>query len=146
MILKKKYYTQKDEGLMVLHLDMGELYERFEEVFDEHPQLHNEEITLPFRYVVCDNCGGTGKIVNPNIDGHGITYEEFEEDPDFERDYFNGVYDICCNVCNGSRVLPEIIESNLSDVQKLIFEAIIEADKFDYRYERQCRYERQFGY
>ena len=57
-------------------------------------------------YEVCDLCDGKGSHVNPSIDAHGISPEEFYEDPDFEESYFAGYYDIPCNQCGGKRVVP----------------------------------------
>jgi hypothetical protein len=43
--------------------------------------------------------------VNPSIDSHGLSREDFDQDPDFEEDYFSGVYDVPCYVCSGARVV-----------------------------------------
>jgi hypothetical protein len=39
--------------------------------------------------------------VNPAIDCHGISAEEFAEDPDFAESYAAGEYDQTCNKCQG---------------------------------------------
>lgn len=58
-------------------------------------------------YAVCPRCEGKGSIVNPNVDGHGITASEMDElGPDFFEDYMGGVYDIRCPECEGNRVVP----------------------------------------
>ena len=54
------------------------------------------------RWEICCRCSGEGKHVNPSIDGHGISPEEFREDPDFEEAYFSGLYDVTCYECHGS--------------------------------------------
>ena len=64
------------------------------------------EVSLPGKYEVCSRCRGRGKIVNPAVEPHGISPEEFAEDPDFEEAYFSGVYDIPCPECGGKRVVP----------------------------------------
>jgi hypothetical protein len=56
-------------------------------------------------WIVCPVCGGEGKTVNPDIDAHGLTAEDFREDPDFREDYFSGMYDITCRGCDGKRVV-----------------------------------------
>jgi hypothetical protein len=62
-----------------------------------------------FIWRVCGTCGGKGRHVNPSIDAdHGITAEEFADDPDFAEDYFGGVYDVTCHECGGKRVVPEL--------------------------------------
>lgn len=62
-------------------------------------------IEVPSSFEVCDRCNGTGTHVNPAVDGHGISQEEFDEDPDFEEAYFSGVYDVRCYECDGLRVV-----------------------------------------
>lgn len=56
------------------------------------------------KFIVCPRCRGEGTIVNPEIDGNGLTSSDFDEDPDFRENYFSGVYDISCPCCNGQRV------------------------------------------
>lgn len=63
------------------------------------------EVVFPAHYEVCDRCRGEGRHVNPSVDGHGISAEEFAEDPDFEEAYFSGVYDVTCEACKGNRVV-----------------------------------------
>jgi hypothetical protein len=63
---------------------------------------------LDTKYEVCDCCRGSGSVVNPAIDAGGISREQFEEDPQFEADYFDGKYDITCPECEGKRVVPEV--------------------------------------
>jgi len=58
------------------------------------------------KMVVCPDCDGHGKYVNPAIDGGGIGAEDFANDPDFERDYFEGCYDVVCERCHGANVVP----------------------------------------
>jgi hypothetical protein len=59
------------------------------------------EVELPAKWDVCSRCDGEGKHVNPSIDSHGISREEFDEDPDFEEAYFRGDYDVRCEECKG---------------------------------------------
>ena len=60
-----------------------------------------EEIELPTRWAVCPTGDGEGKHVNPSIDSHGLSREDFDEDPDFEESYFAGHYDVPCYECGG---------------------------------------------
>lgn len=64
-----------------------------------------DEIELPAKYEVCPTCRGKGTHVNPAIDGHGLTREDFDEDPDFEEAYFRGDYNVPCEECKGTRVV-----------------------------------------
>ena len=58
------------------------------------------------RFEVCPVCDGRGKHVNPSIDAHGLSREDFDEDPDFAESYFRGDYDTRCNLCGGEKVVP----------------------------------------
>ena len=55
---------------------------------------------------VCTTCDGRGAYVNPNIDRHGLSREDFEADPDFEEGYRNHDYDVRCDHCQGGNVIP----------------------------------------
>ena len=59
------------------------------------------------KWIVCGRCDGEGKHVNPAIDGQGgLTAEDFDQmGPEFEDDYFSGVYDVICTECKGQRVV-----------------------------------------
>ena len=92
--------------------------------------LDDRDFELPFRWEVCGTCRGKGRHVNPAIDAdHGITPEEFAEDPDFAEDYFSGVYDVPCSECGGRRVVPELRDPcpELDDYRR-----------GEYEYRRQC--------
>lgn len=88
-------------------------------------EIHHE---LPTKFVACSRCEGKGSHVNPAIDGHGISPEEFAEDPDFEEAYFSGRYDVRCENCDGNRVFPEVDESSLTKKQRRIWELIQKQD------------------
>lgn len=72
---------------------------------DEGDEIVHE---FPARFAVCGRCHGEGTHVNPNIDGNGLTREDFAEDPDFEEAYFAGRYDVTCEECKGERVVLEL--------------------------------------
>lgn len=98
----------------------------------------DEETEVSFVWEVCGTCDGKGSHVNPGVDAHGLSQEDFDEDPDFKEDYFNGAYDVECSECHGRRVTPEPVD-----------EKVIEAvnrkrqDEADYRAE--CEAERRMG-
>lgn len=74
-----------------------------------------ELVSVPSKYEVCWSCEGKGSMVNPAIDGNGISPEEFHDDPGFAEEYFSGVYDIVCPKCKGQRVIEEVDVENLPD-------------------------------
>jgi len=65
-------------------------------------EIGGENHEVSFEYHICSNCRGHGQHVNPAVDGHGISMNEFYEDPDFYDGYMAGHYDIRCEECNGS--------------------------------------------
>jgi hypothetical protein len=70
-------------------------------------------VPLPHVREVCPRCEGEGKHVNPNIDGHGLMASDFD-DPDFERSYFTGAYDVRCEQCEGEKVVWTLDWDSLS--------------------------------
>ncbi len=90
------------------------------------------------KYVVCPCCDGAGKYVNPSIDSHGITSEEFAEDPEFAESYFSGNYDVRCETCNGLRVVmvPESEDG---------LKAYEDACRWESDYHAECAAERRMG-
>jgi hypothetical protein len=66
------------------------------------------DVDIVCDYIACPRCGGEGKHVNPSVDGHGLSREDFDEDPDFAENYFAGVYDVTCERCRGLRVVPQL--------------------------------------
>jgi len=94
-----------------------------------------QEVELPGKYEACSKCGGKGSTVNPAVDGHGISPEEFAEDPDFEEAYHAGVYDIPCPECHGKRVVPVADVGRCTYAQKrlLISEWMWQREEGEYR-------------
>lgn len=72
------------------------------------------EKALPTRWVVCPVCDGAGSHVNPAIDCHGISSDEFAEDPDFAEEYAAGTYDQTCNKCQGRTTVQAVDLERLS--------------------------------
>lgn len=75
-------------------------------LFDEDGDEY--EADVPTCFEVCPTCDGEGKHVNPSIDAHGISAEEFDEDPDFLEAYTSGAYDVPCYQCSGLRVVKVV--------------------------------------
>jgi hypothetical protein len=53
-------------------------------------------------WIICTLCGGDGSHVNPSIDAHGLSAEDFADDPDFAEAYMRGDYDVSCRRCGGT--------------------------------------------
>lgn len=100
-------------------------------------------VAFPVKKEVCYRCRGKGVHVNPAIDGHGISPEEFADDPDFAESYFRGDYDVSCERCNGDRVIDTVDRRRLTKFQTVLYSAICEAEHYA-RLERQS--EIRFGY
>ena len=110
------------------------------------------EFEAPAKYDVCAECEGTGKHVNPAVDGHGITAEEFADDPDFRDAYFAGRYDVTCYSCKGLRVHlhldwdeAERLAKNDPELARHL-EAFEEAEEWEANYAAECAAERRMGY
>ena len=105
-----------------------------------------DEVThrLPSVLTVCPCCRGTGSIVNPSIDGHGIGAEEWENEwSEEEREgYFRGVYDISCPECHGNNVVPVVDEARADPV---LLKAYHEHLRDEAVYRRECESERRYG-
>lgn len=98
--------------------------------------------SLRLKWEVCPTCDGRGKHTNPSIDAHGITEDEFAEDPGFKEEYMRGAYDVMCYECKGRTTTLCIDEEHSTK------EAVARAnqwftDETDYRSE--CAMERRMG-
>lgn len=102
---ERKWYESIDEARMTLKVELE----------GENGDLYKHEIS--FHWEICGTCQGKGTHVNPSIDSHGLTAEDFAEDPDFAENYLDGTYDQICNECGGKRVVPEpeIIDERLQE-------------------------------
>lgn len=83
----------------------------------------NGDLELPGRFEVCPRCEGRGTHVNPNVDGNGLSAEDFDEaGPEFREDYMAGVYDVPCDECGGQRVVAVPDFERWTDEQRLTYE------------------------
>ena len=60
---------------------------------------------LPMHRVICPECQGRGAYVNPNIDRHGLSANDMDDDQ-WEM-YRTGGYDVTCGYCKGNNVVEE---------------------------------------
>jgi len=105
---------------------------------------HGAYFCIPSKFEVCGTCLGAGTHVNPSIDAHGITSEEWENDWDEEsrEAYRSGGYDVTCSECNGLRVVPVPDESRATPEAMKAWEEIV---KDDAQYRAECESERRMG-
>lgn len=101
-----------------------------------------EEHSIECVWEVCDRCKGEGSHTNPNVDGHGISPQEFQEDPEFARNYFAGVYDVECYKCKGLRVVQGVDLNQLEPNIRKKYEAYLKEER---QYQQMCDYERRMG-
>lgn len=70
---------------------------------------HGDDIEIPCRWDVCDDCEGEGTTLQEDIRQHAYSVEEFRESFDDEEaeEYFKrgGRYDVPCKTCKGARVV-----------------------------------------
>jgi hypothetical protein len=97
-----------------------------------------ENPVIPVTLELCPTCGGHGKHVNPSIDAHGISADEFADDPDFEEAYRSGAYDVTCSECGGESVIPIPVDVNV----KAAIEAVEGGDR---EYMAEMEAERRMG-
>lgn len=103
-----------------MNFDCRDSNRQWWESFDERAMTcttYSEEV-IPVKYEVCETCGGKGKHVNPGIDSHGLSAEDFYEDPDFAENYVSGIYDVPCNECHGNRVALVVDEERATQEQQ----------------------------
>lgn len=101
----------------------------------------DEWITVRSEKQVCPTCHGEGKHVNRNIDGNGITADEWwNEWGDEEREmYMTGGYDVVCEECGGANVIDVADESDPN------FHLYFEYMQQQWEYEAEQRAERMMG-
>ncbi len=95
-------------------------------------QYGSGQIELPWKWSVCPTCNGKGRHVNPSIDCNGLTSEDFEADPDFLDEYFNGQYDQQCSQCNGRTTVPAVDWDAMSPELRQAYQSQLDEDA-DYR-------------
>lgn len=90
------------------------------------------EVNCPASWEICPECEGKGKHVNPAVDGHGITSEEFREDPDFAEMYFAGAFDIACRECKGTgKILVADYDLLPDNIRDAIYQDLEEEARLD---------------
>lgn len=99
------------------------------------------EVKLPHTREICPTCDGKGSHVNRNIDGNGISPEEFAEDPEFEEAYFEGRYDVTCEECKGEKIVPQVAWDMLTPKMQDRLQRQLDSEAAD---RREADYERKY--
>jgi hypothetical protein len=115
----------------------------------ETPEGDEEvEVKLPAKFEVCGMCRGKGTHVNPNIDGHGISEEEWNG-PDWDQEeqeaYLSGRYDVQCYECHGMRVVKVVDWDHLNNVNPKLAKEYADYLDGEAEHERMCEMERRMG-
>jgi hypothetical protein len=103
---------------------------------------------FPAKFEVCTTCDGKGKHVNPSIDSHGITSDEWQNDwsPEEQEAYMGGAYDVSCYECKGARVVPAVDEDKCNEEMKAALVRWNKQQEERAAYDAQCRKELEMGY
>jgi hypothetical protein len=122
------------------------IWERYTEDADGNEV--EEEVKIPAKFEVCDTCRGKGTHVHPDIDGHGISEEEWngpDWGPEEQEAYMSGRYDVICRECKGERVTKVVDWDRLKDTNPKLAEDYGDYLDDEADYHRMCRMEREMG-
>jgi hypothetical protein len=104
------WYEVPDEDATIFVVFDEDADEPVDETFatrGEAERFVHERSREDEEFEVCPACRGHGTTVNPNIDAHGLTAQDFADDPDFAESYWRGDYDQTCAACHGERVVTQ---------------------------------------
>ena len=107
-----------------------------------------EDFQLPAKFELCPKCKGKGSHMNPNIDGHGITSDEWERDwsEEEKESYRNGDYDVTCSKCNGEKVIKVVDEKAITPGMKPHYDAYVKQEQEKAAEVRQEKRDFEMGY
>lgn len=102
-----------------------------------------EEVEVPSKWEICQECRGNGTHVNRNIDGNGLTAEQWEDWDDEEREgYFSGRYDVQCKECAGTGKIQVVDYESCSPEIKAKVDTYDEQQAESARHEAEDRHTR----
>lgn len=110
--------------------------------FTDGPDGEYFDLVWPGIKEICVRCDGEGTHVNPAIDEHGISPEEFRKDPEFKQAYFEGRYDITCQMCEGEKI---ILSPDLGSLPINVREEYEKMQRHHDQVERESASERRWG-
>lgn len=97
------------------------------------------KISVPGKFVVCEECDGTGTALIEGLRGVAFSAEEMDEDPDFRENYMSGAYDTDCPTCRGLRVVMVPDKFRMTKRQRLLWDR---TEHLRLQYESEMRHER----
>lgn len=91
----------------------------------------SDTLELPAKWEICLACQGEGTELYGSLKGADVT-DLCNEDPDFEEEYHDGLYDVPCSCCHGEGKVLVVDESSLTTDQAKSYHAYCE-------YRAECR-------
>lgn len=101
------------------------------------------EVEVNSRNVICENCEGEGTV--SRFAGEAFTqgdFDSFEEFSDFAKECRNGMYNVNCPECKGTKVVRV---PDLSDLSPEELESYQEQQKEEAAFRRMQESERRMG-
>lgn len=98
-----------------------------------------------FKFIICRECDGFGKVENPAF-SNGFTSSEWAEwEPEERQAYFDGAYDVTCTCCGGSgkEKVPNVAAMTFAEKRVLVVER--REARLEAQYAREHAYERAMG-
>lgn len=120
---------------------------RFVHHLDTVEGIEERELELPAKWEICSRCDGNGTHVNPNVDGHGITSEEWANEwaEEEKEAYLEGRYDVRCNDCSGSGKRLILDEDAAKQKDPAILQLYFQQLREEAEYQQMCEMERKMG-
>ena len=117
----------------------------------EYVQFQGQEaivINAPVHLSICPMCEGDGTVVDPKIDSSGWSREDLDQDPEFEKAYHAGIYDMQCPNCKGNKTIHTVNLNQVSETSELhvILTAVKDVEKERYRLAEERAKELKYGY
>ena len=120
-----RWWTATDGRAAELNAFYREYFTNADEMLPGHYPI---PARIAVRMDVCPVCDGRGSYVNPSIDAHGISAEQMAELGDeFAEDYRSGLYNIPCELCRGSNVVPVPMNNRIREMLRELAEEMLDA-------------------
>ena len=118
------------------------IYDYTGEIGEDEAKPDEILLVVPAKRRVCVRCDGEG-VHDPEAFSQGFTREDFDRDPDFEKDYHAGLFNVPCSVCGGKRVQDVADWDEMTERQRELAAAY---DEEQAQYAAEVEMERRMGY